>query len=161
MFKKIKGIIGSGESGGEDSLVSIKSDKNGAALGEEQQISVIALLIYIASIDEEVTEEEAESICLLSEYNLGLSQEEVPALVEKALEMRRVKSKIDDIALIVNKSFSVEQRVRIVAMLWKLVMADNKIERSEEKGIVKISTIMQLSLDQAEEARNLAEEGKV
>lgn len=165
MLKKLKDLLKAGGSGPSDgdrsALASLETDKNGTTLSPDLITQITVLLIHAASVDEDVSREEAEAICSLVEYNLGVPQEQIPDLVSRALELKRTKPKVDDFVPAINASFSMQQRVRILAMIWKLVLADNKLEREEERGIFRFSSLMQISLDDQEKARRLAEDNKV
>ncbi len=142
-------------------LVDITADKEGKAVSQDAIVSIAALLVFLATSDDQVAKEEAEAICLLLAYNLNLADDLIPQVVQNAVERRRTVGKIEDIAATINSTFSIEQRIRILAMCWKLIFSDNKLEKLEERMLVKISTSLYLSIEQQQKARFYAEEGLV
>ena len=143
----------------KEKLSSLTTDKTGNQITEEVKLSIAAILINLASVDDQVAEEEAETICSLLLYNLEIAEELIPSLIEKAVVIRREQSTMENFVAPLNKLYKPEQKVRVLAMAWKLVMADKKIEKLEEKMLIKLSSMLFLTLEQQDKARILAEEG--
>jgi uncharacterized tellurite resistance protein B-like protein len=163
MLKKILGLFSGagGKETGKESLPRITMDKLGQPVNEDIIIAISVILVHVASSDDQVAKEEAEAICSMLEYNLELPESEIPNVVQKAILGRREKGKIDDFVAVLNSSYTVEQRLRILSMAWKLVLSDNKVEKPEERTLVKLATTLYLTLEHQDQARHFAEEGAV
>ena len=61
----------------------------------------------------------------------------------------------------INEKFNERQKQRVLAMLWKVVKADGKVDRFEERFATQVKFRFQLSEELAEEARAMAKEGKI
>ena len=59
------------------------------------------------------------------------------------------------------EKFSEEQRVLVLAMVWKVVIADGKVEKTEKRFARLIQPRLKLDDSQAEEALRMAQHGKV
>lgn len=157
MFGKIKSFF-KGESTLENSL---KSDRNGEATARDLQIATAVLLIEMAGADQGIDSKEAQAVCELMQKEFELPEESLPELVDVAINSRKQQGKIDEFVKVLNLKFSPTQRQRLLAMIWKIVLADGKVEKFEQRFAVQMYNRFQLTADQAAVARSMAEEGKV
>lgn len=162
MFKKIKNLLG-GRGGPKEAArpASLLKDKDGHPLDPEMQNLILLLLIYVSSADGRVAKEETDSICALAERHLGLSQGEIPQRIQTALAIRDSRRKIEEYIDPINNRFSTDQRITILSMVWSIALADNNLERSEERSATKIGTAMRLSPYDQEKSRTFVEDGLV
>ena len=162
MFKKISAFFSKAPAKTAPAeLPKLTLDRNAQAVEPEVATAICVLLIYLASSDEEIASEESEAIFSLLEFNLQLSPELIPNVVQKAVVSRREKGSAEGFIALINNVYSIEQRVRILAMAWKLILSDNKVEKPEERMLVRFSSMMFITLDQQDKARAWAEEGLV
>ena len=158
MFKKLIGFF-KGEQTIEESIkASLEQDKSGKATDQDLHIATAVLLVHVASSDQSIAREEAEIICNVMERNLGIPEEEIPPLVEMAVSARREKGKIDEFVSIINERFDVEQRVLLLSMIWKVVLADQKLEKLEDRMVTQIRNRLRLGIEDDERARAMAED---
>ncbi|MCO6429963.1 MAG: TerB family tellurite resistance protein [Deltaproteobacteria bacterium] len=161
MLNKIKGFF-SGEHTLEESVqLSLETDKSGEVTTHDLHVATAVILVQVASSDEAIAREEAEAVCGVIEENLGISQELIPSLVETAVAARRQKGKIDDFINLINDRFSTDQRRLLLAMVWKIVLADNKIEKLEERMVIQLRNRLRLTFEDGQQAREMAETNKV
>lgn len=161
MLKKIAQFFKGEASLDESVSASLEYDRSGAFVDRDLHIATAILLVQIASADQDIAREEAETVCTLMEEHLGIDDQEIPQLVEIAVAARNDKVKIDQFIDLINKKFDDSQRELLLAMIWKVVLADSKIDKFEERFIAQMKSRLQLSAAQALRARDRAEKDEV
>lgn len=136
-------------------------DKLGEPVDEALCEAVIVLLFEMAGADEDIEAQEGSAMCDLLGQQFALEEAQIPPLVESAIARRKASEKIDDFVELVNERFSVSQRTRLFALLWKMVLADGKVERNEERFTTQMRFRFQLSDEQAQFGRQMVERGEV
>ena len=163
MFKHIKYFF-QGKSSLKDQL---GKESKGAADPKEvkihinnlQQIATAVLLVEVAAADNEIVKQEAEAVCRVMQHQLGIPEDEVPQLVEIAVESRKKSGKIDEFVEILADRLGIRERQVILAMIWKVVIADGKIDDFEKEFAADIQYRFRLTDAQGKEARKMADEG--
>ncbi len=155
MLKKLKALF----SGGSTVHASLRVDKHGQPTIHDLQLAALVVLIEMASSDKAVAQTEAQAVCALMAKEFGIDDKLLPDLVKQAIESRKSVEKIDSFVRKLNESFSVVQRQRLLAMIWTIVLADGKVDKFEQKFAVQMYNRLQLTADQAAEARKMAESG--
>jgi uncharacterized tellurite resistance protein B-like protein len=70
-------------------------------------------------------------------------------------------TKTGELVHLIRDGFSLEQRISVMAIAWRLVMADQKTSRAEAHFASTLRQELGLSLEQAVMARTLAERGEI
>ena len=60
-----------------------------------------------------------------------------------------------------NARLNTDQRVRLMAMIWKVVLADKSVEESEESLAEQMRKRLKLTESEADDARYMAEKGGI
>lgn len=141
--------------------VSIGVDRDGAVVGDELVLATIVMMVEMAAADREIAREEAEAVCSLIGTQFAVDDAKIPSLVEYAISSRRESGRIDEFVNTINQHFSRPQRQKVLAMIWKVIIADGRIDKFEQRFATQIKFRFQLSDDEADEARNMAEDGRV
>lgn len=157
MFGKIKAFF-TGESSLQSSLTM---DKDGSLTSRDMHIAATVLLIEMAGRDQGIASQEVEQVCTLMQKEFAIAEEDLPELVSLAVEARKNSGKIDEFVKTINESFSEAQRQRLLAMIWKIVLADGAVDKFEQRFAVQMYNRFQLTSEQAEAARSMAERGEV
>ncbi len=106
------------------------------------QLAAAALLVEISRADDEVTEQERETIrqAIGTTYDLG--PEETAELIALAEDEVDESVSFYDFTHRLNEALSYRQRVEIVRMLWQVAFADGHIDRYEDYYIRKIADLL-------------------
>lgn len=138
---------------------SLEVDKNGNPSQEEAKIATAALLFSIAGSDSDFAPEEVKAVYVSLAIQFGLDDKETMEIMSKAEQAFKDQQKIDSFVELVNKSYNEKQRQLIFAMAWRVVIADQRIENHEQKFASELRIRLQLTRDQAEEAKKMVFEG--
>ena len=140
---------------------TLKAEVDGSPTPREMQIAIVAVLLETAHHDSTFLPEEVTELVRVMNRAFGLSDVDVGELMEVGSILRKDPEKIRQFVDAINMHFTAEQRQLILAMLWKLVKADGRIEKVEQQFAIKLRTMLQLSLEQAMRAQQMAENDEV
>ncbi len=157
MLKKLKDFF-RGQASLENAL---QVDQTGEATTTDLQVATAVILVEMASIDEEISLHEGKAIVSTMCRHFGIEEEEVPEIISTAIASRKDQDRLTEFFECINEKFSEEQRVLVLAMVWKVVIADGKVEKTEKRFAQRIQPRLKLDDSQAKEARRMAQHGEV
>jgi uncharacterized tellurite resistance protein B-like protein len=135
-------------------------DKPESDPGHDMRIATCALLMEMAEIDGEFTAREREEILTLLKTNYGLSDEHATALMEAAAA--ELKDSIDlwRFAKLINRNYSVEEKMKVIETIWQLVYSDERLDKHEDYLMHKMAQLLRLSHRQLMDAKMNVKAGK-
>ena len=123
----------------------------------EVSLAVTALMVEVMHMDGKLDEAERSEIVLAVEKRFGLSQAEVHELIElAAIEVEQALDLHQFTSAIV-KSFSTDERIKILTELWCVAMADGRVDPYEEQLLRRMAELMGLHHSQFIQAKIAAE----
>jgi len=108
------------------------------------RVAASVLMIEVMKMDFEIKDEEQEQILLLIKEEFELSDDDATALYDVATDKALFATDFHEFTRLLNEHYSVEQKVRLVRLLWKVALADGKVHAYEEHLIRRISDLMHL-----------------
>jgi uncharacterized tellurite resistance protein B-like protein len=104
----------------------------GAASQHALHLATAALLLEMMRMDSAVTAEETATVTKALQTRFGLGADEVETLMVLAADEARQATDYFQFTSLINKSFSAEQRVRIIEYLWQVAFADGHLDAHEQ-----------------------------
>ena len=132
MLQSLKNIFASGQ--------NFNSDK------ENKEIDILSgLMIEAANTDGEVTQEELNKIS----HSLINVFKEDPKVVEvsltKAFENKDNSTSLYYYTSKLNKSYTDEQKIQLIEVLWEIILADNEVHDFETNLIRRLAGLLYIS----------------
>ncbi len=145
MIDLVKKFFGKGTEGGSGDKQREKP--------HDIRIATCALLLEMASIDGEFTQSERERIMAILKKDYHLSDEHADALVEASTE--ELKQSIDywQFTNLINQNYSMEEKIRIIEMVWKIAYTDGKLDKHEDYLVHKLAKLLRLTHKQLIDAK--------
>jgi len=108
------------------------------------RIATCALFLELASIDNEFSEEERQTILSILQEEYGVS--ETTALELAATAVEELKGSIDvwQFTNQINENYTEDEKIRVVELLWRLVYADGVLDAHEDYLMHKVSRLLRL-----------------
>ena len=103
-----------------------------------------ALLVEVAFADHEFTESEQAALPTLLRQYTGLDTEEAIQLIEIAHEAVDQAVDLREFTHYLNENFSIDEKLDLVTVLWRVAYADQDIDKYEEHLIRKIADLLHL-----------------
>jgi uncharacterized tellurite resistance protein B-like protein len=132
---------------------SLAQDRSGAETDLELQAATTILLIEAAFGDTQYIWREHRAIVRGLEREFGLGRKEIRDLLGRSNEIRPPVVKLADVTDVIRDRFSKEQRMEVLALLWRVIEADGAVEDWEEAFADHIGRAVGLSGKDARAAR--------
>jgi uncharacterized tellurite resistance protein B-like protein len=109
------------------------------------QLATAALLVEVARIDSQSTEDERSVVLRAVREKFGLGADEAAALIELAeAEMTQANDYFQFTSL-VNRHFTQEQKLRIIELMWRVAYADAELSAHENHLMRKIGDLLHIT----------------
>lgn len=132
-----------------------------ATCAKELQIACCAILLETAFVDLQYPTAEQETIRVLVSKHFMLDQSQAQGLIDLAGSARLKAEKISELVNLINEMLDEHQRQMLYATIWRVIKADNVIDKRELDIVTKLAKRLRLSVDQQIEARQMVIDGKV
>ena len=124
------------------------SDDSGQEKKEDShdiRVAACAILLEMANIDGEFSKEEQLSIVSMLKEKYQLSEEYTAELVKSS--HKELEGSIDlwQFTNLINQSYSRDEKISIVEMVWQVVYADGKLDKHEDYLVHKLGKLLRLS----------------
>jgi uncharacterized tellurite resistance protein B-like protein len=116
-------------------------------------VAVCALLVEMARIDNTFTTTEMETILSILREKYGLSQEHADALVKEAEKELQESVDLWQFAKLINENYSIENKIELIEILWRIVYVDGKMDKYEHYLMDKLGKILRLTHNQLIDAK--------
>jgi len=151
MFKRVRTFLR-----GEGPL---HEDQDGNAHPRELQLAAAALLLECAYGDEECTREEKAEIIRDLSFEFEISHRETKQIIEDADEIRLNHDSLRPLIDVINRRFSKEQRVEVLSLVWRVILADGIVQQFEKVYADWLVPLLGLSPEEGQQASARAELG--
>ncbi|HCH70436.1 MAG TPA: TerB family tellurite resistance protein [Colwellia sp.] len=108
------------------------------------EICCAVLLCEVMRADSAFTEEEQDALSVILTTQFNLTAQEVNDILVKALELSENASDFHQFTSRINQHYSLNQRIKIVTLLWKVAYADGELANIETHIIRKIADLLHL-----------------
>jgi uncharacterized tellurite resistance protein B-like protein len=124
--------------------ISGEALETGPETDKRIQVAASALLVEMARIDNEFSEEEGERIISLLKKEFGLTDEVTLELVEMAELELKAAVDIWQFTSLINSSYTPAEKIRLIELVWRVVYADGKLDKHEDYLVKKIANLLNL-----------------
>jgi uncharacterized tellurite resistance protein B-like protein len=105
------------------------------------RVAAAAMLIETARADFTQDAEEQAAMEALLRSSLGLSDDEVHALMVDATERVDVSTSLYEFTRVINDHYSAEQKLQLVGAMWSVAYADGDLDKYEEALIRQVAEL--------------------
>jgi uncharacterized tellurite resistance protein B-like protein len=106
------------------------------------QLATAVLFLEMMYIDDKVESKEYEIILALIHQNYCLTNEQTTALMALAEQQRKQAVDYFQFTSLINKEYSLEQKVQLIESLWKIAFIDGVLDMDEEYLVRKIADLL-------------------
>ena len=130
LLKKLKDLLGS------------ESTATGEVKDRALELACAALMFEVARADFSVETTEQDAVTSLLTAQFSLSADEMSTITEAAVEQADAATCLFEFTRTLNELASAEQKRDLLAMMWRVAMADNELSRYEEHVIRKVADLL-------------------
>lgn len=120
------------------------------------QVAACALLLEMAHADDEFTADERLHIEEALGRHFDLTPDVVRELIELAERERRDATSLFQFTSVINERYDEGQRMLLVEVLWRVILANGELHRHEDYLVRKIANLLDLRPGYLAEARKRA-----
>ena len=106
------------------------------------ELACAALMFEVARADFSVETTEQDTVTSLLKEQFNLSADEVFTITEAAVEQADAATCLFEFTRTLNELASAEQKRDLLAMMWRVAMADDALSRYEEHVIRKVADLL-------------------
>lgn len=119
----------------------------------DPRVAACALLLEMAHVDGEFTSEEKENLLSLLRNEYGLTGTDANEMIKAAEDELSDSLDLWKFADMINENFSIEEKLRVVELLWELVYTDGRIDKHEDYLIHKLAKLLRITHSQLIDAK--------
>jgi len=121
-----------------------RAEKKNAKSEVSITIATCALLLEMAHSDDDFSNIEKKGIISILKKEYNLSDSDANELLQLA-ELERTDSlDLWQFTNLINKSFNVAEKQKVIEILWHVIFADGKVDQYEEQLIRKLSYLLNI-----------------
>jgi uncharacterized tellurite resistance protein B-like protein len=121
---------------------------------DEVQLSAAALIVRLAKVDGAFSSREEAWLKQAVESYTGLSGDEAERFLDMADQVARESDDLAASVEVLRRRLPPDQRLSLVALLWRMALADGVLHEFEEALIARIADLLDLSPAEAEAIRD-------
>lgn len=117
-------------------------DNGGEADDHQLQLTSAALMFEVIRADHAVADSELETLKKLLLEQFELSAAELAELIELAEQQSNEATSLYQFTRLVNDHFNPDQKLQVIASMWKIAVADGNIDRYEDNIIRRVAELI-------------------
>ena len=120
---------------------------------ERIQVATCIILLEVAKSDDEFSSIEKTTLAAILKKKFDLSAEAVEELFKIADKKREDSIDLWQFTNLINQSYTKEEKKKIVESAWKIIYADEKLDKYEDYLVHKLAKLLQLKHNDLIEAK--------
>jgi uncharacterized tellurite resistance protein B-like protein len=117
------------------------------------QIATCVILLEVAKYDFELSSIEEETTKAILKHEFSIPEEAVEDLINIAEEKREESVDLWEFTNIINQNFSREEKMKMMESAWKIIYADEKLDKYEDHYIHVLAGLLRLRHEELIEAK--------
>ncbi len=110
----------------------------------DPKLAVAALLVHLIDIDGQTTEQERQVVSNVLQEHFELNKEQVEKLITLAHQKDSEAVDFYQFTSIITR-MEMEQRIEIIAMMWRVVFSDGKNHEMEDNMVWRVAELIGVS----------------
>ncbi|MGO1658993.1 MAG: TerB family tellurite resistance protein [Marinobacter sp.] len=120
-------------------------------------VAATALMVQLAQVDSDQDERELQAIIDCSVKVHNLSREEAKEILDQAMTQAQSATSLYEFTGQINEVLDQEDKQALLEDIWRVALADDRIDKYEEHLVRRIADLMHLNHREFMQARHRAE----
>jgi uncharacterized tellurite resistance protein B-like protein len=112
---------------------------------DDYRLAAAALLVHVAAIDGEVSQEERDKMRAVVKRRFALDDASTDELIEKATEAEHEAVDLYHFTHLLNRALDNEGRAKVIEMMWEIVYADGQRDEVEDNLLWRAADLLGVS----------------
>lgn len=117
------------------------------------QIATCVILLEVAKFDFDFSSIEKETTTAILKNEFNIPEEAIDDLMRIAEEKREDSVDLWEFTNVINQNFSREEKINIIEAAWKIIYADDKLDKYEDHYVHVLADLLRLRHDELIEAK--------
>ena len=135
----------------------LSEDAKRRETSHDLKLAVAVVVVRSAYCDKRFAEEERTEILKDLSHEFSLEERDVEELIEEAREFQEYDSWIASFIDRIRESFTVDQRIEVLSLVWRVVESDDFIDSEEQDFINQLEERLGLTAKEGAEAKRRSE----
>ena len=127
-----------------NSLAETPSGKTATLSADELQLATAALLIEVATIDQQLDKTEIDALQEILSNRFHLTTDTLEALIDNAKEASNEASSLFQFTQLINQHCDDNEKYKLACELWTVAYADGILDKHEEHIVRRITDLIHL-----------------
>ena len=122
-------------------------DKSMDSLDKQELIRMAAAVLFVEVMhaDHQVDKRERQIVMLALLESFSLSRKDAEELLEQAEERVKDVTSLHEFTSLLHSRLSNEEKVMLVEQIWRIILADNDVDKYEEHLVRRIAELLYVS----------------
>ena len=117
------------------------------------QVATCVILLEVAKFDFDFSSIEKETTKAILKHEFDIPEEAIEDLMKISEEKREDSVDLWEFTNVINQNFSREEKIRIIEAAWKIIYADDKLDKYEDHYVHVLADLLRLRHDELIEAK--------
>lgn len=137
MLSKIKDFF-------QENMATEEKVEDNQSSTDKVAVATCALLLEMAHSDDEFSEIEENEIKRIMKSEFELSENKVDEIIELSNEERKESLDLWQFTNLINEKFSKQEKIDVIEYIWRVVYADDKVDKYEEYLVRRLSGLLNI-----------------
>jgi uncharacterized tellurite resistance protein B-like protein len=117
------------------------------------QVATCVILLEVAKFDFDFSSIEKETTKAILKHEFDISKDAVEDLMKISEEKREDSVDLWEFTNVINQNFSREEKIKIIEAAWKIIYADEKLDKYEDHYVHVLADLLRLRHDELIDAK--------
>ena len=117
------------------------------------QIATCVILLEVAKFDFDFSSIEKETTKAILKHEFNIPEDAIEDLMKISEEEREDSVDLWAFTNVINQTFSREEKIRIIEAAWKIIYADDKLDKYEDHYVHVLADLLRLRHDELIDAK--------
>jgi uncharacterized tellurite resistance protein B-like protein len=135
-------------------LLSFFQQQEEQAESHKPELAAAALLVEIMNADNELADDEAQTIKTILYDTLFITADVADELLVTAKQQVHEATDLFQFTEVINATYSYEEKVSLIESLWKVAYSDKQLDKYEEHMVRRIADLLYVSHSDFMQSKN-------
>jgi uncharacterized tellurite resistance protein B-like protein len=117
------------------------------------QVATCVILLEVAKFDFDFSSIEEETTKAILKHEFNIPDDAIDDLMRISVEKREDSVDLWDFTNVINQNFSREEKMRIIEAAWKIIYADERLDKYEDHYVHVLADLLRLRHDELIKAK--------
>jgi uncharacterized tellurite resistance protein B-like protein len=133
--------------------LTVESVQSEPELFDRIQVATCVILLEVAKFDFDFSSIEKETTKAILKHEFNIPEDAIEDLMKISEEKREDSVDLWAFTNVINQTFSREEKIKIIEAAWKIIYADDKLDKYEDHYVHVLADLLRLRHDELIDAK--------